>query len=88
MSPVQTPHAEKSAAKIASNNRLQARLKQQLELIDSTPDDAAIDVKIVSIIRGRSVASIWRDVKAGRIAAPFKAGPRSTRWRLGDVRRA
>lgn len=66
----------------------QARLKQQLELIDSTPDDAAIDVKIVSIIRGRSVASIWRDVKAGRIAAPFKAGPRSTRWRLGDVRRA
>lgn len=88
MSPVQTPHAEKSAAKIASNKRLQDRLKQQLELIKSMPDEGAVDVKVVSALKGRSVASIWRDVKAGRIPPPFKAGPRSTRWRLGDVRGA
>ena len=64
----------------------QARLKQQLELIDSMPDNAAIDIGVLCVLKSRSPASIWRDVKAGRIAAPFKAGPRSTRWRLGDVR--
>lgn len=64
----------------------QARLKQRLELIDSMPDDAAIDIQILSVLLSRSVASIWRDVKAGRIAAPYKAGPRSTRWKLADVR--
>ena len=66
----------------------QARLKQRLELIGSMPDDAAIDIQILSVLLSRSVASIWRDVKAGRIAAPFKAGPRSTRWKLGAVRGA
>lgn len=66
----------------------QARLKQRLELIDSMPDDAAIDIQILSILLSRSVASIWRDVRASRLPAPFKAGPRSTRWRLGDVRGA
>ena len=66
----------------------QARIKHRLELIDSMPDDAAIDIQILSILLSRSVASIWRDVKACRLAAPFKAGPRSTRWRLGDVRGA
>ena len=66
----------------------QAKLKQQLELIDSMPDDAAIDIGVLCVLKSRSPASIWRDVKAGRISAPFKAGPRSTRWRLGDVRSA
>ena len=64
----------------------QARLKQKLDLIDSMPDDAAVDIQVVCVLRGRSPASIWRDVKAGRIAQPFKVGPHSTRWRLGDVK--
>ena len=66
----------------------QSKLKQQLALIDSMPEDAAIDIGVLCILKGRSPASIWRDVKAGRIPAPFKTGPRSTRWRLGDIRGA
>ena len=75
-----------TAKKIKLGQRRQARLKQQLELINSMPDEAAIDIVVLCALKGRSPASIWRDVKAGRIPAPFKAGPRSTRWRLGDVR--
>ncbi len=86
MYPVHTPQEENVVTNTARNQRIQHRLKQQLELIESMPDSAAIDVRIVSVLKGRSIASIWRDVKAGRIAQPFKAGPRSTRWRLGDVR--
>lgn len=88
MSPVQIPNAENSAAKAARKERLQERLQRQLALVSSMPDEAAIDIQILSILLSRSIASIWRDVKAGRIAPPFKAGPRSTRWKLGDVRRA
>lgn len=83
MFPVHTPKEEKAASKAA---RFRERLKYQLELINSMPDDAAIDIGVLCALKGRSPASIWRDVKAGRIPAPFKAGPRSTRWRLGDIR--
>lgn len=78
----------KAIAKAARLKRLQDRLQRQVAHINSMPDYAAIDVQLLSLLLSRSVASIWRDVKAGRIAAPFKAGPRSTRWRLGDVRSA
>ncbi len=80
--------AKKSVAKAARAKRLQGRLQKKLALVGSMPDEAAIDIQILSILLSRSIASIWRDVKAGRIAAPFKAGPRSTRWRLGDIRKA
>jgi hypothetical protein len=88
MSPVQMHPKRKSAAKAARNKRLQERLQRQLALVASMPDEAAIDVQLVSVLRGRSVASTWRDVKAGLLAPPFSAGPRSRRWRLGDVRGA
>lgn len=77
---------ELALSKVARQKRLQDRLQRQLALIGSMPDEAAIDVNTLSALKGRSVASIWRDVKAGRFPAPFKAGPRSTRWRLGNVR--
>jgi len=64
----------------------QEKLKRKLELIDSMPDDAAIDISVLCALKGRSPASIWRDVRAGRIAVPYKTGPRSTRWALGSIR--
>ncbi len=67
--------------------RLQERLKYQLALVSSMPDEVMIDVHLVSALRGRSVASTWRDVKAGLIEQPIKIC-NSTRFRLGGVRRA
>ena len=64
------------------------KLIEQLALFDALPDCAQVSIAVVCAIRGRSPASIWRDVSAGRIAKPVSAGPRCTRWVVGDLRRA
>lgn len=66
----------------------QRRITETLERFDSLPDEALIEIGIVTIVCGRSPASIWRDVAAGRLAKPLRVGLRSTRWRVCDVRRA
>ncbi|NMQ07557.1 transcriptional regulator [Candidatus Accumulibacter phosphatis] len=65
-----------------------AKLAEQLKLFESLPPYALVALPVVCAITGRSPASVWRDVKAGRCPAPVKAGPRSTRWRVGDLRAA
>lgn len=64
------------------------KLAEQIALFDSLPDCALVALPVVCAIRGRSPASIWRDVSAGRLPAPVKAGPRCTRWKVGDLRAA
>ena len=64
------------------------KLAEQLRLFDSLPPHALVALPVVCAITGRSPASVWRDVNAGRCPAPVKAGPRSTRWRVGDLRAA
>lgn len=54
---------------------------------DTLPDTARVALPVVSLVTGRSPASVWRDVAAGRMPAPVKAGPRATRWIVGELRR-
>jgi predicted DNA-binding transcriptional regulator AlpA len=72
----------------ANTEPINIRTRRTLELFSLLPDDAMLDVRVVSIILNRSVASIWRDAKCGRLANPIRIGARSTRWRVGDVRNA
>lgn len=65
-----------------------ARIPDALAAFPHLPDEAFTDIKIVSAVTSRSPASIWRDVKAGRLPAPYKIGPRSTRWKVGELRAA
>lgn len=65
-----------------------AKLAEQVALFNSLPDCALVALPVVCIIRGRSPASTWRDVKAGRCPAPVSAGPRCSRWRVGELRAA
>jgi len=65
-----------------------ARIPDALAAFPHLPDEALTDIKIVSAVTSRSPASIWRDVKAGRLPAPHKIGPRSTRWKVGELRAA
>lgn len=58
-----------------------------LTVFDTLPDSAAIDVHCLAALRGRSVASTWRDAAKGLIPQPKKYGS-STRWNVGEVRRA
>jgi predicted DNA-binding transcriptional regulator AlpA len=64
------------------------RVQRTLEFLPSLPDSAFIEIRVVSVLLGRSTASIWRDVAHGRLARPVRVGARSTRWRVGDVRAA
>lgn len=63
-----------------------SKLAEQLELFHSLPNEGRVSIKVVSAIFGRSTASIYRDVKAGRFPAPIKIGQRCTRWRVADLR--
>jgi predicted DNA-binding transcriptional regulator AlpA len=54
---------------------------------DTYPNAARVPVQVVSDLYGRSRASIWRDVKAGRIPAPVHIG-RSARWVVGELRKS
>jgi len=77
--PIQTtPHQQRKAAKLA----------ETLALWNTLPDEALVALPVVCAIRGRSPASIWRDVAAGRCPSPVSAGPRCTRWKIGDLRKA
>ena len=64
------------------------RITDALAAFPHLPDEAFADIKTVSAVTSRSPASIWRDVKAGRLPAPYKIGPRSTRWKVGELRAA
>lgn len=73
-----------------SDVRQNARAKKlaaQLALFDSMPDSALVALPVVCALKGRAPASIWRDVAAGRLSKPIKAGPRSSRWQVGGLRR-
>ena len=39
----------------------------------------------VATILGVSVATVWRWVAAGRLPAPMKLGPNTTRWKASDI---
>lgn len=65
-----------------------AAIAWAIQNFDHLPNTALVPLPVVAAIRGRSPASIWRDVRAGRLPAPINAGPRCTRWRVGDLRRA
>jgi predicted DNA-binding transcriptional regulator AlpA len=64
------------------------KLVEQVALFSSLPDCANVALPVVCALLGRSPASIWRDVKAGRCPAPAKVGPRSTRWNVGELRKS
>lgn len=52
---------------------------------DSLPAIARVPIQVVCVVSGRSRASVWRDVTAGRLPQPVKHG-HSTRWIVGALR--
>jgi predicted DNA-binding transcriptional regulator AlpA len=72
--------------KLDKSEKIARRVDRALEHFPSLPDDALIEIRVISALLGRSTASIWRDVAHGRLAQPVRIGAHSTRWRVGDVR--
>ena len=50
------------------------------------PDEANVDVKVVALMTGRSIPSVWRDVAQGRLPQPRRLTPRCSRWSIGQIR--
>lgn len=61
-------------------------IPHRLESLTSLPAEALVSAKELSTLSGRSRASIWRDVQAGRLPKPIAIGPQARRWRIEDVR--
>jgi predicted DNA-binding transcriptional regulator AlpA len=60
---------------------------ETISAFDSLPAIARVPIQVVCGVTGRSRASVWRDVIAGRLPHPLKFGG-STRWVVGELRAA
>jgi len=65
------------------------KLGVQLDCIrtfEVLPNNALVDLKMVSLLASRSRSSIYRDIQLGYFVKPIRLGKISSRWRVGDVR--
>jgi predicted DNA-binding transcriptional regulator AlpA len=60
----------------------------ELRLFDELPDSAHVPIDTVCGLYCCSNATIWRRVRSGEIITPVRFGSRTTRWNVGDLRRA
>jgi predicted DNA-binding transcriptional regulator AlpA len=67
-----------------SSNR--QSLLMRVHQFDLLPDSALMNVREISLLSGKSRATLWRDVRDGRLPKPHKIGPKSPRWKVRDVR--
>jgi len=56
--------------------------REPLALVGAAP---LVTAKEAAELRRCSVATIWRDVKTGRLPPPIYLAPKRPRWRLRDV---
>lgn len=52
---------------------------------DDLPNDAQVNVKVVALVTGTSVPTVWRHARIGLLPAPRHFGG-STRWNVGELR--
>lgn len=58
-----------------------------LSAFDELPESAFVSLHVVCALFCCSPATIWRRVRAGLLASPHRIGLRTTRWRVGDIRK-
>ena len=61
-------------------------MPHRLKSLTALPAGALVSAKELSLLAGRSRASLWRDVQAGRLPKPVAIGRQTRRWRIEDVR--
>ncbi len=59
---------------------------QALKDFDDLPDSAFVRLPTVAALFACHGATIWRRVGSGDLPQPVHLGPRSTAWRVGDLR--
>ena len=61
-------------------------ITEALVNFDSLPDTSNVRLPVVMGLYGVSAATIWRNVKSGRIPKTRKLTARTTVWNVGDLR--
>ena len=67
-------------------NKIHTNIVERISKFDDLPSSALLNISEIKALAGRSNASIYRDVKLGRLPKPIKIGSSSSRWLVGDVR--
>jgi len=65
-----------------------SQLTEALTNFDQLPNSANVRLPVVMALYGVSPATVWRNVKNGRIPKPQKLTPRTTAWNVGELRAA
>lgn len=58
------------------------------ENLATLPPSAMLSAADLAGMMGVSLNTVWRWAKAGRLPAPRRIGPNTTRWMAGEVRAA
>ncbi len=66
----------------------QITISEALANFDSLPDSSNVRLPVVMFLYGVSSATVWRNVKSGRIPKPRKLTSRTTVWNVGELRSA
>ncbi len=72
----------------ASDHSTPSSVHRMLSVFDDLPESAFVSLYVVCALFGCSPATIWRRVRAGQLVMPHRIGLRTTRWRVGDLRKA
>jgi predicted DNA-binding transcriptional regulator AlpA len=73
---------------VSINKAASSAIPTALAQFDALPDSANVRLPVVVALFGISPATAWRWVKAGILPKPHKAGPNTTAWKAGEIRRA
>jgi len=63
-------------------------VNEALKTFDALPDSGYVDVKMVAMLFGCSIPTVWRRVREGQLVAPHHPGTRTTRWQVGEIRKS
>ncbi len=59
----------------------------QVTVFDKLPDSAWVRKHTVMALFGVSDTTVWRWSKEGRLPKPTQIGPRTTAWKVGELRK-
>lgn len=60
--------------------------QNQLKQFDDLPGSALVRIDVVKGLLSISASTVYRWVLAGRLPQPKKLGPKTTVWRVADLR--
>lgn len=62
-------------------------MKEQINMADPPPIEGFMRMPQVLHLLGISRTSLWRGIKEGRFPKAVKLGPRTSAWRVEDIRK-